>query len=184
MVLHRQVRRCSVDLHRLKPASPLARRCLSDCLAVGARSKSNLQWTLLKEKRPCKRRGGMTPGKIELQLEKTWRLEQTKEGSLPYFGSLVRWNERRHRKCPVIFPPFSVLLFTSFIFKTRWVTVKEVFLLLITNVTRLHWSSCQCRYLSNWLDDDVPCTPNGQLIRIQRKHDLFVFAALAIGFYL
>ena len=24
------------------------------------------------------------------------------------------------------------------------------------NVTRLHWSSCQCRYLSNWLDDDVP----------------------------
>ena len=30
------------------------------------------------------------------------------------------------------------------------------------NVTRLHWSSCQCRYLSNWLDDDVPCTPNGQ----------------------
>ena len=30
------------------------------------------------------------------------------------------------------FPPFSVLLGTSFIFKTRWVTVKEVFLLLIT----------------------------------------------------
>ena len=40
-----QVRRCSVDLHRLKPASPLARRCRSDCLAVGARSKSSLQWT-------------------------------------------------------------------------------------------------------------------------------------------
>ena len=28
-----QERRCSVDLHRLKPASPLARRCRSDCLA-------------------------------------------------------------------------------------------------------------------------------------------------------
>ena len=42
------------------------------------------------------------------------------------------WNERRHRKCPVIFSPFSVLLGTPFIFKTRWVTVKEVFLLSIT----------------------------------------------------
>ena len=28
-----------------EPASPLARRCRSDCLAVGARSKSSLQWT-------------------------------------------------------------------------------------------------------------------------------------------
>ena len=30
------------------------------------------------------------------------------------------------------FSPFSVLLGTSFIFKKRWVTVKEVFLLSIT----------------------------------------------------
>ena len=44
----------------------------------------------------------------------------------------MRWNERRHHKCPVIFFPFSVLLGTSFIFKTRWVTVKEVILLSIT----------------------------------------------------
>ena len=78
--------------------------------------------------------------------------------------------------------PFSVLLGTSFIFKTRWVTVKEVFLLSIT------WLVCKrdeaaliimsvsvlVKLTWRW------CTLHTKRA-IQRKHDFFVFAAL--GFY-
>ena len=69
----------------------------------------------------------MTPGKIELQREKTSRLEQTKEGRCL---TLARWCVGMNVDIVNVqsfFPPFSVLLGTSFIFKTRWVTVKEVF---------------------------------------------------------
>ena len=94
---------------------------------------------------------------------KPWR-------SLPYFGSLVRWKERRHRKSRSShFFSHSQSCWALLLFLkqggSRW---KRYFCFRLfgwsANVTRLHWSSWQCRYmyLSNWLDDDAPCTPNGQ----------------------
>ena len=69
----------------------------------------------------------MTPGKIELQREKTWRLEQTKEDRcLTLARGCVGMNVDIVYVQSFFFFPFSVLLGTSFIFKTRWVTVKEV----------------------------------------------------------
>ena len=115
--------------------------------------------------------------------KKNWRLKQTKTERVgAYIGSPVRWNEGRSRKRSVIFSYFEsccdheLLL----IWKKRWFTVKEAFLLTITwlvcNMTRLHRSSCQCRYWFNWLDDDAPCTPKTGNTA-QRWLDLFVFAA-------
>ena len=123
----------------------------------------------------------MTPGKIELQREKK------PEGSnkLKRIAALLwRWCVGMNVDIVNVQSFFShfqscwALLLLNFSKQggSRW---KRYFCFRLlgwsANVTRLHWSSCQCRYLSNWLDDDVPCTPNGQ-------HGLFVFAAL--GFYI
>ena len=119
------------------------------------------------ERKEAKRRARMTPGKIERQREKTWRLEQTKEGRCL---TLARWCVGMNVDIVNVqsfFFLFWVLLGISFIFKqggSRW---KRYFRLRLlrgwsANVTRLHWSSCQCQYLSNGLDDDVPCIPNEQ----------------------
>ena len=86
------------------------------------------------EKKEAKRRARITPGKIELQREKPQGSNKLR-GSLPYFVRLVRWNERRHRKCPVIFSHFQSC-WALLLFQTRWVKVKEVFLLSIT------WFAC------------------------------------------
>ena len=48
-----------------------------------------------------------------LKARTNWR------GLLPYFGSLVRWNERQHRKCPVIFFPIFSLAGHFFYFQNK-----------------------------------------------------------------
>ena len=109
----------------------------------------------------------MTPGKIELQREKTWRLEQTKEDRCL---TLARWCVGMNVDIVNVQSFFShfqscwALLLFSKQGGSRW---KRYFCFRLlgwsANVTRLHWWWCQCRNLSNWLDDDVPgCTPNGQ----------------------
>ena len=80
------------------------------------------------------------------------------------------------------FPPFSVLLGTSFIFKTRWVTLKEVFLLSITWLVCKGDEAALIIMSGTCLTDLMMCPAHHLKRAIQRKHDLFVFAAL--GFYL
>ena len=117
------------------------------------------------ERKEAKRRARMTPGKIELQRAKTWRLEQTKEGRCL---TLARWYVGMNVKIVNVqsfFPIFS-LAGHFFYFKQGGSQWKRYFCFRLrgwsANATRLHWSSCQYRYLSNWLDDDVPCTPAHQ----------------------
>ena len=45
------------------------------------------------------------------------------------------------------------------------------------NVTRLHWS-CQYWYLSDWLDDDAPCTPIGQYSARMIEHRMHTKRAI------
>ena len=166
--------------NRPVPARSLACVDLTDFLWAPAES---LQWRWLREKRPREERKWRQERLSCRTWKKNWRLKQTKTERVgAYIGSPVRWNEGRSRKRSVIFSYFEsccdheLLL----IWKKRWFTVKEAFLLTITwlvcNMTRLHRSSCQCRYWFNWLDDDAPCTPKTGNTA-QRWLDLFVFAA-------
>ena len=75
----------------------------------------------------------MTPGKIELQREKTRRLEQSKEGRCL---TLAPWRVETNVDIVNVqsyFPIFS-LAGHFFYFQTRWVMMKEVFLLTITRL--------------------------------------------------
>ena len=106
------------------------------------------------ERKEAKRRAKMEPATIELQKGKKsegsskLKAQQVVALQMPA-GAL---NERRRRACQIhFFSPFSVLLCTSFVFKTRWLTVKEVFLLTNTWLVCKGDEATLMILMSNWL---------------------------------
>ena len=117
------------------------------------------------EIKKAKRRAKMKPANIELQkVKKIWRFEQAKKGSLRYRGPLVHWMNVVVvvRVKSNFFLPFSVLLFTSFVFKTRWLTVKEIFLLTSTWLVCKGDEATLLILMSNWLKCAMHSMPNRQ----------------------
>ena len=152
-----QERRCSVDLHRLKPVSLPS---LADV------DPNALLWAP-EASQACNGRSWKKRG--HAREEREWRQERLScnvkkpEGSnkLKRVAALL-WLAGAFSGIIVklmsshFFPHFQscwALLLFSKQGGSRW---KRYFCFRLrgwsANVPRLHWSSCQCRYLSNWLD--------------------------------